>query len=96
MIRSSSAATSSSVGGSGVGAGGGEGPAEFVDLRLKFNLPTQDYTERTCIIVVEVEMQARRVMLGMIVDYVSEVLNISTDEIEPMPDWRSRCSDSVV
>ena len=56
----------------------------IVDLRLKFNLPTQDYTERTCIIVVEVELQARRIMLGMIVDYVSEVLNISTDEIEPM------------
>jgi len=62
----------------------------IVDLRLKFGLPTQDYTERTCIIVVEVEMQARRVMLGMIVDYVSEVLNIATDEIEPMPDFGER------
>ncbi|MGC4081228.1 MAG: chemotaxis protein CheW [Vicinamibacterales bacterium] len=62
----------------------------IVDLRLKFNLPTQDYTERTCIIVVEVELQARRVMLGMIVDYVSEVLNISADEIEPMPDFGER------
>ena len=62
----------------------------IVDLRLKFNLPTQDYTERTCIIVVEVDLQARRVMLGMIVDYVSEVLNISNDEIEPMPDFGER------
>lgn len=62
----------------------------IVDLRLKFGLPTQDYTERTCIIVVEVEMQARKVMLGMIVDYVSEVLNIATDEIEPMPDFGER------
>jgi purine-binding chemotaxis protein CheW len=62
----------------------------IVDLRLKFNLPTQAYTERTCIIVVEVELQARRVMLGMIVDYVSEVLNISNDEIEPMPDFGER------
>jgi len=62
----------------------------IVDLRLKFNLPTQDYTERTCIIVVEVELQSRRVMLGMIVDYVSEVLNISNDEIEPMPDFGER------
>ena len=33
---------------------------------------------------------SRRVMLGMIVDYVSEVLNISTDEIEPMPDFGER------
>ena len=62
----------------------------IIDLRLKFNLPTQDYTERTCIIVVEVELQARRIMLGMIVDHVSEVLNIATDEIEPMPDFGER------
>lgn len=62
----------------------------IVDLRLKFNLPVEDSTERTCIIVVEVELQARRVMLGMIVDYVSEVLNISSDEIEPMPDFGER------
>ena len=62
----------------------------IVDLRLKFNLPTQDYTERTCIIVVEVELQARRIMLGMIVDHVSEVLNIAVDETEPMPDFGER------
>ncbi len=62
----------------------------IVDLRLKFNLPTQDYTERTCIIVVEVELPSRRIMLGMIVDHVSEVLNIATDEIEPMPDFGER------
>jgi len=62
----------------------------IVDLRLKFNLPVEDSTERTCIIVVEVELQARRVMLGMVVDYVSEVLNISSDEIEPMPDFGER------
>lgn len=61
-----------------------------VDLRLKFGLPPRDYTERTCIIVVEVELQGRRVMLGMIVDYVSEVLNITNDEIEPMPDFGAR------
>lgn len=41
-------------------------------------------------LLLEVEMQARRVMLDMIVDYVSEVLNIATDEIEPMPDFGER------
>jgi len=62
----------------------------IVDLRLKFGLPTQDYTERTCIIVVEVELAGRRLMLGMIVDWVSEVLNIATDEIEATPDFGER------
>jgi len=61
-----------------------------VDLRLKFGFPAQDYTERTCIIVVEVELDARRVMLGVIVDWVSEVLNIAAEEIEETPDFGER------
>ncbi len=62
----------------------------IVDLRLKFGMPTQDYTERTCIIVVEVKAAERALMLGMIVDSVSEVLNISTDEMEPTPNFGER------
>lgn len=62
----------------------------IVDLRLKFGLPVQEYTERTCIIVAEVEIDQRQVMLGIIVDSVSEVLNIALDEIEPAPDFGER------
>jgi purine-binding chemotaxis protein CheW len=62
----------------------------IIDLRLKFGLPVAEYTERTCIIVVEVELDARRVMLGVIVDWVSEVLNIATEEIEETPDFGER------
>ena len=57
----------------------------IVDLRIKFGLPSDAYTERTCIIVGQVERAGRPIMLGMIVDSVSEVLNISADEIEAMP-----------
>jgi len=62
----------------------------IIDLRAKFGLPGQDYTERTCIIVAEVEVEDRKVMLGIIVDWVSEVLNIAPDEIEPAPDFGER------
>ena len=62
----------------------------IIDLRLKFGIASQDYTERTCIIVAEVEIEERRVMLGVIVDYVSEVLNIAPEEIEPAPDFGER------
>lgn len=62
----------------------------IVDLRLKFGLATQGYTERTCIIVVEVDLSGRHIMLGMIVDQVSEVLNIGQDEIEAMPEFGQR------
>jgi purine-binding chemotaxis protein CheW len=62
----------------------------IIDLRLKFGMPTVEYTERTCIIVVEVELEARRIMLGVIVDSVSDVLNIAADEIEATPDFGER------
>ena len=56
-----------------------------IDLRLKFSLEPKEYDERTCIIVVEVSTEAGPVMMGVVVDSVSEVLNISTSDIEPAP-----------
>lgn len=51
-----------------------------IDLRLKFALDEIDYTEQTCIIVVDVGTE-----IGIIVDTVSEVLDITGDNIEPPP-----------
>ena len=59
----------------------------IIDLRLKFGLPTADYTERTCIIVVEVALAAGSRMMGIIVDHVSEVLNVTAEEIEQTPQF---------
>lgn len=56
-----------------------------LDLRLKFAMPPEEYDERTCIIVVEVQGRNGAIQVGMVVDSVSEVLNISADEIEPPP-----------
>lgn len=61
-----------------------------IDLRLKFGLPAMAASDQTCIVVVQVELGARRVMLGIIVDRVSEVLNVVTDEIERPPDFGER------
>jgi purine-binding chemotaxis protein CheW len=58
-----------------------------VDLRLKFGLPGKDYSERTCIIVVEVTVRNRAVMMGVVVDSVSDVLNISVDDLAESPDF---------
>lgn len=52
-----------------------------VDLRLKFGFQEAEYTKETCIIVVEV----KDVLTGIIVDTVSEVLDISNDELETTP-----------
>jgi purine-binding chemotaxis protein CheW len=56
-----------------------------VDLRLRFNLEVAAYTERTCIIVVEVAGANGSVMMGIVVDAVSEVLNIRGADIENTP-----------
>jgi purine-binding chemotaxis protein CheW len=56
-----------------------------VDLRLRFGMPEIDYTERTCIIVVEMESPSGVVPIGTVVDAVSEVLNITAGDIEDTP-----------
>jgi len=56
-----------------------------VDLRLRFGIEAVDYTERTCIIVVEIDGTAGTVQIGIVVDAVSEVLNIKGEDIEDTP-----------
>jgi purine-binding chemotaxis protein CheW len=58
-----------------------------VDLRLKFGLPEIEYTQRTCIIVVQVPGEAGPMLMGVVVDGVSEVLNLSGADIEDTPDF---------
>ena len=58
-----------------------------VDLRLKFGLPEVEYTQRTCIIVVQVQTETRSMMMGTVVDGVAEVLNLAASDIEDTPDF---------
>jgi len=60
-----------------------------LDLRLKFGMEEIDYTERTTIIVVEVAIQNGLVQIGIVVDSVSEVVNIKSEEIEETPTFGS-------
>lgn len=59
----------------------------LMDLRLKFGLPEKTYSERTCIIVVEVASEEDRSvrMMGIAVDMVSEVVNIAEGDVEQPP-----------
>jgi purine-binding chemotaxis protein CheW len=58
-----------------------------VDLHLQFGLPAQEYTPRTCIIVVQVRGEARPMLMGIVVDRVAEVLNLAVADIEDTPDF---------
>ena len=56
-----------------------------VDLRRKFDLPAVPDTELTCIVVVQVVMTKGPVTVGLIVDQVTEVMNIGAGNVEPTP-----------
>lgn len=62
----------------------------IIDLRSKFGMEEQELTRKTCIIVVQVERADNALIIGIIVDEVSEVLNISGDQIEAAPSLGSR------
>lgn len=52
-----------------------------MDVRLRFGLPSRNYDERTCVIVVEVNEHST----GLVVDRVKEVVEIVAEQIEPPP-----------
>ncbi len=53
-----------------------------LDVRMRFKKPFQEYTDRTCIIVVSY----KDIAVGLIVDGVSEVLDIPETDIVPPPE----------
>jgi len=67
-----------------------------VDLRLKFGLPDPPYTERTCIIVVQVHAGAEVLSMGIIVDEVSEVLTMNAADIEDTPYFGSNVDTGYI
>lgn len=67
-----------------------------VDLRLKFGLPEIEYTQRTCIIVVQVAGDAGSLLMGIVVDGVSEVLNVTAADIEDTPDFGNGVSTPYI
>jgi purine-binding chemotaxis protein CheW len=58
-----------------------------LDLRMKFGMEEANRTEETCIIVVETNATGRKISIGLIVDKVSEVLNIVEENIEDAPSF---------
>jgi purine-binding chemotaxis protein CheW len=56
-----------------------------VDMRLKFNMPSQERTVNTCIIVVEVHLEEEQAVLGVLVDSVQAVFGLEPSKVEPPP-----------
>ena len=59
----------------------------IIDLRQKFGMSEVEVTEETCIIVVETKLNDSMVLMGVIVDAVNEVLDITAESIEAAPQF---------
>lgn len=56
-----------------------------VDTRIKFGMSPTEFTQNTCIVVMEVEVEKEYVQVGALVDSVQEVLELSDEDIQPPP-----------
>jgi len=68
----------------------------LVDLRLKFRMPFREYTDRTCAIVIEPELDGEAVLMGITVDEIHEVIGIPDDQINPLPYINSRVRSEYI
>jgi purine-binding chemotaxis protein CheW len=62
----------------------------IVDLRMRFSLDRAEYTAVTVIIVVAVMSAAGRRDFGVVVDGVSDVVDVNTEEVKAAPDLGAR------
>jgi purine-binding chemotaxis protein CheW len=68
----------------------------IIDLRLKFGLSFQEYTKRTCIIVVEVNYEEENILMGLVVDAIQEVISIPDDKVSKIPYINARIKSEYI
>lgn len=61
-----------------------------IDLARRFGQPSNPVTKRTCVVIIEVATEGKQQDIGVMVDSVSEVLEIPDSEIEPAPTFGAR------
>jgi purine-binding chemotaxis protein CheW len=66
------------------------GVLAVVDLAIKFGLPESEVTRRTCIIVVEVELEGQLTPTGVLAEAVSQVVTLDAGRIEAAPAFGTR------
>ena len=68
----------------------------IIDLRRRFNLDLLEYGATTVVIVLKVETGSRSRIMGIVVDAVSDVYNVPSDEMKPPPDFGTAISIEFV
>lgn len=67
-----------------------------VDTRIKFGMTPTEYTNNTCIVVMEIEMDNDIVQVGTLVDSVQAVLELEDSEIQPPPSIGSKYKSEFI
>lgn len=58
-----------------------------IDLQARFGRPGAEVGKKTCVVIFDAHRSGERVELGLMVDAVSEVVEIPADRIEPAPQF---------
>jgi len=58
-----------------------------IDLHARFGRPAAQVGKKTCVVIFDALREGERVELGLMVDAVSEVVDIAADAIEPPPNF---------
>jgi len=67
-----------------------------IDLAMRFSRPPSPITRRSCIVLLEVEVEGAHYYIGVTVDAVNEVLEIPISEIEPPPAFGARIRSDFI
>lgn len=67
-----------------------------VDLRLKFGIEAVAYDAKTCIIVVDIQLNGKKASVGIVVDTVLEVINLAEGNIEEAPEYGANLATQFV
>ncbi len=67
-----------------------------VDMRLKFGMSKTEQTVNTCIIIVEINLDGEKLILGALADSVQEVIDLEPDQIEPAPRIGTRLNTEFI
>ncbi len=68
----------------------------IIDLRRRFRMEEIDYNDRTCIIVVEIDIEESDMVIGIVVDAVSEVITIRKEDIEATPNFGTELNTEYI
>ena len=68
----------------------------IIDLRIRFGLENYEYKTTTVIIVLSVEKEDATHLMGVVVDAVSDVLNIEPDNIKTAPSFGAKINTKYI